>query len=451
MKTINKYYRSMVNAVGVYKLLIYIVFILIIYSIYFLQPLLIGQMFNNKNFSILIISLFVISYFHKSILKLPSNLMLQNIRFNSQKILWNDISNCKDNSIGEIQNLITVSSLSTRNIQSIFLHNILPSFLGIIIYTFITFKTSIIIGISYFASYILFFIVVFFTGKNVNKEIENCLNASTDIKNYIIDYFYNYDYIRANESYEKESSIYTNLLYRERKAYFKQQFNVDSYFIFQDIMLFIITIFQIIILYFNTDKFNIDSFLIILYSLNSVKDIGTAFLMIKEYDLKLKKSLQKLNFGSLNRNYKLPTYNIAQNDILKVSNLTVLLDDKYIIKDFSFNMHNSDKVALIGKNGSGKTTLLKKLVGISIFDQGKIEYSVDKSDINYIPQHARLFNRTIIENIVYPRNIESILDTDIEYIMKFIDILGLNSLIKSKDDLFQKSPKDFGEKFSGGE
>lgn len=453
MKKKNEYWINLIEQIGYRKILFYIIFILIIYSINHLQPIFLGKLFDNKNSSVFIVFLLLVSYFSRSILKLPSNLMLQNIRSSSQEILWNNVSNRKkdNSSVGEIQNLIGVSSLATRNIQSIFLHNIVPSFLGVLIYTFILFNQAKIIGATYLISYILFFIIMYSTGNDVNKEIDNCLNSTTEIKNYIIDFFYNIDYIYTTDSFYKENIIYRNLLNKEKKAYFKQQFNVDKYFIMQEILLLIITIFQSLIFYYITGGFTLSSFLIILYSLNNVKDIGGAFLQIKEYELKLEKSLEKLGFKQVSDKYNYPNYNYGSQELLTISNLTVGISDKILIDNLSINVKEKEKIAIIGNNGSGKSTLLRTISGIIPFKKGSIIYNVEKSKMFYIPQHSRLFNRPIIENIVFPSMIESVEKSDVKFIMKLIKRIGLESLIKDEIDLFEKKPNDFGDKFSGGE
>ena len=48
---------------------------------------------------------------------------------------------------------------------------------------------------------------------------------------------------------------------------------------------------------------------------------------------------------------------------VKINNASFGYNGNNLLEDFSFEVNNGDKIAIIGKNGSGKTTLLKILLG----------------------------------------------------------------------------------------
>lgn len=48
---------------------------------------------------------------------------------------------------------------------------------------------------------------------------------------------------------------------------------------------------------------------------------------------------------------------------IKINNASFGYNGENLLEDFSFEINNGDKIAIIGKNGSGKTTLLKILLG----------------------------------------------------------------------------------------
>ena len=51
--------------------------------------------------------------------------------------------------------------------------------------------------------------------------------------------------------------------------------------------------------------------------------------------------------------------------MLNIENLTVSVQDKIILKDFSLNINKNEIHALMGLNGSGKSTICKVLMGDS--------------------------------------------------------------------------------------
>lgn len=70
--------------------------------------------------------------------------------------------------------------------------------------------------------------------------------------------------------------------------------------------------------------------------------------------------------------------------ILSVSNLKVTAAGHTLVHGVTFELHESDILALIGPNGSGKTTVLKALLGLTPYE-GKIIWQ-KKMNIGYVPQ-----------------------------------------------------------------
>ena len=132
--------------------------------------------------------------------------------------------------------------------------------------------------------------------------------------------------------------------------------------------------------------------------------------------------------------------------LLSIHNVCKSYGNVKALTDFSAEL-DCGVYALLGPNGSGKSTLLKVIAKILDIDSGQITYGLPSIDgIMYVSQNTNLFNRTIYENIIYPMD-----DANLEEVYELINIFGLNSLITSENDLFQKKPGDFGNKFSGGE
>lgn len=73
--------------------------------------------------------------------------------------------------------------------------------------------------------------------------------------------------------------------------------------------------------------------------------------------------------------------------MLKVSNLSVVIDNTVIVNDVSFTVSTGETLAIIGPSGIGKTTLLHAICGIVRTSHGTV--NIDNVDITSLPTHKR--------------------------------------------------------------
>ncbi len=73
--------------------------------------------------------------------------------------------------------------------------------------------------------------------------------------------------------------------------------------------------------------------------------------------------------------------------LLNVSNLSLKIGEKEILKNISFSLKQGEWLTIIGHNGSGKTSLLKSLLDLYNFWQGEI--SLSGQDIRSISRRER--------------------------------------------------------------
>lgn len=157
--------------------------------------------------------------------------------------------------------------------------------------------------------------------------------------------------------------------------------------------------------------------------------------------------------------------NIAETELdidsdfnIKISNLKFsYVPEKPIINNLSFNIKQNEKIALVGSIGSGKSTIGKLLVRLIEYNEGHIylngvdikHVNIDnlRTIINYIPQHPKLFNRTLYENIMYG------VDKKIsrEEIYEMLEEMDLKKTVSDFKNMMDKNVGKGGTKISGGQ
>jgi ABC-type bacteriocin/lantibiotic exporter with double-glycine peptidase domain len=144
--------------------------------------------------------------------------------------------------------------------------------------------------------------------------------------------------------------------------------------------------------------------------------------------------------------------------LIKLSNISYKYNgsNQSIIDNFSMEIKQGERIALIGDIGSGKSTLIKIILGLlkpsdgDLFLNGINYKNLDQRDIfkrfGYMTQNPVLFNRSILENIQFGNP-----DVSRKEIVDLLERFKLN-------DVFNKLDKDIdtpvgknGSKISGGQ
>lgn len=94
--------------------------------------------------------------------------------------------------------------------------------------------------------------------------------------------------------------------------------------------------------------------------------------------------------------------------MLKVENVSVMLDKNIIVENVSISLHKGEVVGLIGPNGVGKTTLIKTIVGIYEVETGTVTidgqpiYNNPKSKLKiaYVSDENGYYHNFTISDII---------------------------------------------------
>ena len=76
--------------------------------------------------------------------------------------------------------------------------------------------------------------------------------------------------------------------------------------------------------------------------------------------------------------------------LLQIENLSFAYQGQNVLSNVSLSINDRDYIGIIGPNGGGKTTLVKLILGLLKPQRGHITYSIDNSEIGYLPQGNQL-------------------------------------------------------------
>lgn len=158
--------------------------------------------------------------------------------------------------------------------------------------------------------------------------------------------------------------------------------------------------------------------------------------------------------GALYKQVDLPFNKIEYKDVyFKYS-----ANNDYVLNKYSLAINTNNKIiGITGISGKGKSTIMKLLIKLYSPDKGDIfidgvnikdldpEYI--RKNITYVNQNSRLFDRKVIDNIMYGCMNPEKCETHLKFILKYPKIQQLFKGI----DLENKQAGSLGENLSGGQ
>lgn len=135
--------------------------------------------------------------------------------------------------------------------------------------------------------------------------------------------------------------------------------------------------------------------------------------------------------------------------------------EKPIYENFNLHIPVNQDLLIMGHIGSGKSTFAKLLVGLQKYNEGEIflnnvslkKISMDEVRQNalYVPQHPKLFNRSLWENITYGLTSKELDDISTKKIYETLEKLGLTEIRKIFERRMFKLVGKNGSYLSGGQ
>ena len=385
--------------------------------------------------------------------------------------LWKKILKKFENNYDNINvsKLILRLSSIPNNIRHIFNENIRNSipFIGVLITIMLRFyliDIKLAIIVLFFISLLL--IILYLDSKKIIKLIKLQSQYEEILAFNFEDKINNLQNIYAFNQVDYEYKNIANKLYKFKNVniiLYKQISNTRQKFFVITLLFLMILVIVIFQLKFNSNK-SIDNatFLSLVLtslfiSMNIQDFVAVLSDMIYDYGILLNnevffKYLEENNNISYNKNQiqiksgKIVFKNI---DFSYLGNKTLILDN------FSLEIQDKEKVAILGKSGKGKSTIVKLIMCLYSTNKGNIyidDLNINEYDpksvrqyISYVSQNTILFSGSIYDNIRYGTNYSR------QYILDFLDKNQLSYLFSNLENGIDTDVGLCGSKVSGGQ
>ena len=73
--------------------------------------------------------------------------------------------------------------------------------------------------------------------------------------------------------------------------------------------------------------------------------------------------------------------------MLEIKNLSIKIDDRFLVENLSLVLNKKDKLAIIGEEGNGKSSFLKSILGACDYAEITGTININDNKIGYLAQN----------------------------------------------------------------
>lgn len=126
--------------------------------------------------------------------------------------------------------------------------------------------------------------------------------------------------------------------------------------------------------------------------------------------------------------------------VVDIKNFSLVINEKTIVRDLSFEVNQGEVFALLGANGSGKTSTIRSLLGIykptsgALLVNGK-QYSPDQArTVGYLPEERGLYARSkVLDTMIYFGELKGLAYTEArDFSVAYLERVGLADKANTK-------------------
>ena len=347
----------------------------------------------------------------------------------------------------------------------------LPNVILVLVISFFFFKMNYRLALMFFIANIVIMMIFyysFYTILNRNEKFEK-INQRAD--KVMIDLLNNFDKVIYRGEKDAESNKMEDIFYKNemRAVEFYQSTNLlSSVMVSIVLFVFLYSIYELLKMVMNK-KITNTSFvasvtILLLYreKLASVIEqmpqfigyVGRANVALQNFKHIDENLIDVINNSIENGKKELAFNNIRFDDVTYKYN-----NNKYVFKNKSVDiqLHNHSIVGITGPSGCGKSTLMKLLIGMYPIESGNIyidgenintmESNTLRKHVTYVNQNSKLFDKKVIDNMMYGCTDPEICRKYLQHIMKYPKI----SQLYENMDINTKRAGQLGENLSGGQ
>jgi ABC-type bacteriocin/lantibiotic exporter with double-glycine peptidase domain len=351
--------------------------------------------------------------------------------------------------------------------------NFIPNITMIlIILLFFIFK-NLNIGLIFLVGNLIAFIYFYYISGNIIKQNKIYEEDSVISENIIVEILNNIDKIIFRGNVENEINNHNDLCDKTVNSAIKfyKEFNYYCFIMSVIIIITILIIIYYLIKLFYNNSLNATLFItfftilllyrdLIITTINGLPNLFEfygkyqgATKLFNKMDFKKEEIEEVLN----NKNSKIkPKLNYNKIEYKNVY-FKYKHNNKYILDNFNLKLNTENKIiGILGNSGNGKSTFAKLLVKLYNYDGNiyiddidikNIDTTYLRKNILFINQNSKLFDKKIIENILYGCDNEDVCYEQLSHIMKHKKITDIFKDI----DIYNKNAGYSGENISGGQ
>lgn len=443
---LKKLVKNNIKNIIVCFILTIIIIILNLSETYLIKEVLIYKVFIKELLIILLIKLSVNWFKNNILIKINKKINIELVNNYISKYFKLSYKYLYLKSSGDIINRIKdLNKIKNYLVNEVvnFSLNLLMMLIVAIILFIINYKLTI--GV------ILIYIMTFIVCKCINKEIFKRYNELIYLDNLYMDRVSEYVSKILTINSLNINSFFINKLNDKSKLVANLNFRVDKLNNYLNIFLEFIGIFVMIIILGMLYRSNLDNIIVYILYYNYFKECVYYFITFNVSYSYLKLVIYRINGVYYLKNYDKSRGLEFKNDDIIINDLSYSYGLNKVFDKINYKIKVGSKVLIKGNNGSGKSTLISILTKniddyngkVSIgYDIRDISYNSYLEHISYVNQDSRLFEDSIINNIVLNNEIDN------NKLNEIIKILNLDEVIKNKERGINTLIKD---NFSGGE